>query len=55
MLYRCPGRLIRDLVLAAGMCLHGAADNLHVILDDRLSRPSSYTSVIIARKSLLSL
>ena len=42
MLYRCPGCLIRDLVLAAGVCLHSAADNLHVILDDRLSRPPCY-------------
>ena len=42
MLYRCPGCLIRDLVLAAGVCLHSAAGNLHVILDDRLSRPPCY-------------
>ena len=41
-LYQCPGCLIPVLVLAVGVCLHGAADNLHVILDDRLSRPPCY-------------
>ena len=30
------------LFLAAGVCLHGAADNPYVILDDRLSRPPCY-------------